>query len=401
MVSSEFLRDLAIDAKTKIVLVVIDGVGGLPHPMSGRTELETAYTPNLDALARRGMGGMIDPVGRGITPGSAIAHLSLFGYDPVTCFVGRGAVAASGIGLEMGETDVAARMNFATMDDEGRISDRRAGRIPTERCAVLCALLQEIRIPGIELTIEPVKDYRAVVIFKGDGLCPEVSDSDPEKVELPPKPVEALVPEAERMAEVANEFIRGAREILKDRSPTNMVLTRGYARRPDFPSMSDVYKLNAACIATYPDYRGVSRMVGMTVLETGSEIGDEVETLERHFDEHDFFFFHVKKSDSMGEDGNFEGKVKVIEEADRYIPRILALEPDVIAVTGDHSTPALYEAHSWHPVPVALSSMWCRRDRTSAFSESECSRGALGRFPGTELMALMMANARRLEKLGA
>ena len=401
MVSSEFLRDLAIEATTKIVLVVIDGVGGLPHPLSGRTELETAHTPNLDALARRGMGGMLDPVARGIAPGSAIGHLSLFGYDPVTCFVGRGAVAASGIGLEMGETDVACRMNFATMDDEGRISDRRAGRIPTEQCGELCALLRKIRISGVELVIEPVKDYRAVVIFRGDGLCPDVSDSDPEKVGRAPRPVEAVAPEAERMAKVANEFIRQAQGVLKDRLPTNMVLTRGYARKPNFSSMSDVYKLNSACIATYPDYRGISRMVGMTVLETGAEIGEEVETLEQHFGEYDFFFFHVKKSDSMGEDGNFEGKVKVIEELDRYIPRILALGPDVITIAGDHSTPAVYRAHSWHPVPVVLSSAWCRKDRMSAFSESECAQGAFGRFPGIELMALMMANARRLEKFGA
>lgn len=401
MVSSEFLRDLTIEGTTRIVLVVIDGVGGLAHPLSGRTELEAAHTPHLDALARRGAGGMIDPVGRGITPGSAVAHLSLFGYDPVECFVGRGAVAASGIGVEMGEKDVAARMNFATMDEDGLISDRRAGRISTERCAKLCELLRDIRISGVEVEIEPVKDYRAVILFRGDGLCPEVSDSDPEKVGLEPKPVEPLVPEAGHMAEVANEFIRQAREILRDRCPTNMVLTRGYANKPNFPHMSEVYKLDAAAIATYPDYLGVARMVGMTVLETGSEIRDEVETLERHFGEHDFFYFHVKKSDSMGEDGNFEGKVKVIEEADRYIPRILALAPEVIAVTGDHSTPALYEAHSWHPVPVILSSAWCRTDRARAFSETECSQGALGRFPGTELMALMLANARRLEKFGA
>ena len=406
MVSSELIStyDLALDRESKIMLLVIDGVGGLPHPISGRTELETARTPHLDALARSGIGGLSDPIARGIAPGSGVAHLALFGYDPVVHAIGRGAVAALGIGLKPAPEDLAVRVNFATMNDKGIISDRRAGRIPTERNAELCALLRPIQLDGVEFTIDPVKDYRAVVVFKGEDLSEELTDSDPGQNGLPPEPVEPRVPgdpSAERTARIANTFIRQARDILRELAPTNAILMRGFAHPVYLPTMQEVYKLKAGAIATYPDYLGVSRMVGMDILPTGDAVSDEMVTLEKHYADYDFIYFHVKKTDSAGEDGNFNEKVRLIEEVDAFVPRITQLHPDVLVVTGDHSTPATFKAHSWHPVPLILSGKWARRDAVRAFSETECTKGSLGRFPATEIMALALANAERLTKFGA
>jgi len=401
MISSEVVKDLVVKADTKIVLVVMDGLGGLPHPGSRLTELESARTPNLDKLARRGMLGLIDPIAQGITPGSGPAHLALFGYDPFRYQIGRGAVAAFGIGFDMHRGDVAVRINFATIDENGNITDRRAGRIPTEKNAELCKILRKIKIEGVEVFIEPVKDHRGVVIFRGEGLYPELSDTDPQAVGVPPKRVEALDPRAERAAEIANEFIAKAREALKDQHPANMILMRGFESCPEVPSMEEVYGLRCAAIAVYPDYKGMARIVGMDVLEAGSTVAEEVATLEDSYDKYDFFFFHVKPTDSSGEDGNFEGKSKVIEEVDSYIPRIARLNPEVLIVTGDHSTPSLFKAHSWHPVPFMMVGKWVRPDDVKEFSETACARGSLGRFPATEVMALAMAHAERLVKFGA
>ncbi|MFH1008542.1 MAG: 2,3-bisphosphoglycerate-independent phosphoglycerate mutase [Candidatus Latescibacterota bacterium] len=406
MVSSELIpaHNLALDRDSKIILLVIDGVGGLPHPISGLTELETARTPHLDALAQRGVGGLVHPIARGITPGSGVAHLSLFGYDPIKHAIGRGAVAALGVGLKPAPEDLAVRVNFATMDDSGAISDRRAGRISTQRNAELCKLLRTIKLDDVAFTIDPVKDYRAVVVFEGADLSDKLIDSDPGENGLPPRSVKPLVsgdPKAERTARMANEFIRQAREILRDLAPTNCILMRGFAHPVYLPTMQEVYKLKAGAIATYPDYLGISRMVGMDILPTGSEIADEMDTLEQHYADYDFIYFHVKKVDSAGEDGNFDEKVRIIEELDSLMPRMTRLDPDVIVVTGDHSTPATLHAHSWHPVPLILSARWSRKDGVRSFGETECARGALGQFPGTEIMALALANAERLAKFGA
>jgi 2,3-bisphosphoglycerate-independent phosphoglycerate mutase len=406
MVSSELIpaHHLALDRDSKIILLVIDGVGGLPHPVSGRTELETARTPNLDGLAQRGVGGLIHPIARGVTPGSGVAHLSLFGYDPIKHAIGRGAVAALGIGLKPAPEDLAVRVNFATMDENGAISDRRAGRISTERNAELCELLRKIQLDDVEFTIDPVKDYRAVVVFTGEDLSEKLADSDPGQNGLPPRVVEPLVSgdsNAERTARIANEFIRQAREILRNLAPTNSILMRGFAHPVYLPTMQEVYKLKGGAIATYPDYLGVSRMVGMDILPTVGEISDEMDTLEKHYADYDFIYFHVKKTDSAGEDGNFDEKVRIIEELDSLLPRMTKLQPDVLVVTGDHSTPATFKAHSWHPAPLILTAKWSRRDSVRTFSETECAQGALGQFPATEIMALALANAERLTKFGA
>ena len=395
------IREIARPTSSKIVLLVIDGLGGLPHPERGKTELESAKTPNLDRLAGEGVCGMIDPVGPGITPGSAPGHLALFGYDPFEFTVGRGVLEALGINFDLKEGDVAARGNFCTVDGSGVLSDRRAGRISTERCSELCQLLDGASIEGVRILVSPVKEHRFVVVFRGDGLSSELSDSDPQREGVPPKNVIPLSAEAAKAAHIANEFIAKARATLADRSPANMVLLRGFANYPDFPKMREVFSLKPAAIAAYPMYRGLAKVVGMDVLPTGATIEDEIVTLAEHYQSYDFFFLHVKEADIAGEDGDFARKVSVIEQVDLALPRLIDLDPEVIIVTADHSTPAVLKGHSWHPVPFLLRSKWCRPDGVAEFSERACISGALGRFPATQVMPLALANALKLKKFGA
>jgi len=401
MIELEHIKKIARASPSKIVLLIIDGLGGLPHPETGKTELETARKPNLNRIARDSICGLIDPVSPGITPGSAPGHLAIFGYDPVKYNIGRGVLEAVGIDVQLKPQDIAARGNFCTVDDQGLIKHRRAGRISTDKNVLLCRLLSDIAIEGAEVSVLPVKEHRFVLILRGEGLSPELTDSDPQQLGLPPRRIEALSPQAERTARIANEFVSQARDRLKGQPSANMVLLRGFARRPDIPSMSDIYKLKPAAVATYPMYRGLARLVGMQVLPTGDTIADQLNTLRRYYADFDFFFVHFKTTDSRGEDGNFQAKVQAIEELDSALPSLLTLEPDVLVVTGDHSTPATLAMHSWHPVPFMLKSKWCRRDDVAEFSERACLAGGLGRFPAVEIMPLALAHALKLDKFGA
>ena len=401
MANFELIKPIARSSPTRIVLLVIDGLGGLPDPSTGKTELETANTPNLDRLAPRGTCGLIDPVSPGITPGSAPGHLGLFGYDPLTGNIGRGVLEAVGIDFDLQTGDVAARGNFCTVDQTGLLTDRRAGRISTEKCAELCQLLDGLVIENVTVIVQPVREHRFVVVLRGDNLSPEVTDSDPQQLGVAPAAITALSPAADRTASIANQFAAQAKATLAEQSLANMVLLRGFSQRPDIPSMSEIYQLKPAAIASYPMYRGLARLVGMDVLETGTSIENEFETLTRNYANYDFFFLHVKGADSAGEDGDFARKVKVIEEVDSVLPQLTSLQPDVIVVTGDHSTPALLKSHSWHPVPMLLYSEWCRPDTVSQFSEPACILGGLGRFPAAQIMPLAMANALKLTKFGA
>lgn len=401
MVSLEDLRALARPAQTKIVLLVLDGLGGLARAGDGKTELEAARTPNLDALAAQGNLGLADPVAPGITPGSGPGHLGLFGYDPLQHRIGRGVLEAVGIDLEMTDRDLAARGNFCTVDARGLITDRRAGRIPTERCASLTPLLEQIGIPGVELIVRPVREHRFVVLFRGEGLEEGLSETDPQETGKPPLSIQAEVHQARKAADIANRFVAEARRVLAAAHPANMVLLRGFSKYPRLPKLTEVYGVRAAVIAVYPMYRGLAKLAGMQGVKTGETVADEFATLESVYGDFDFFFLHVKKTDSAGEDGNFDRKVSIIEEVDAHIPRLLALKPDVLVVTGDHSTPAAFKAHSWHPVPVLLWSKWCRPDNAARFTERECRYGNIGRIRAAELMPLIMAHAERLTKFGA
>jgi len=376
-------------------------LGGLPLSDNGNTELETASTPHMDALASRSLCGMIDPISPGITPGSGPAHLSLFGYNPLQFKVGRGILAALGIGFPLQESDVAARLNFAKMNQDGLIIDRRAGRLPSQKGIELCQELDKIELSEVEVFVRPVKEYRAILVLRGDGLSGELTDSDPQQINRHPLPVKGQNKKAENTAALVNQFIAQANTILADRKPANTILCRGFDSFHRFPSMTEVFKLKAACIANYPMYRGVARLVGMEVLPTGDSPEEEFQTLKEYFNNYDFFYFHIKKTDSAGEDGNFNLRVKLLEELDSLIPRILELNPQVIVVTGDHSTPARLKSHSWHPLPMLLYSQWCRPDGVKSFSERECIKGGLGRMSTLNLMPLALANALRLKKYGA
>jgi 2,3-bisphosphoglycerate-independent phosphoglycerate mutase len=401
MIGFEHMKKISRTSSSKIVFLIIDGAGGLPHPKTGKTELESARKPNLNRIARDSLCGLIDPVSPGITPGSAPGHLAIFGYDPVKYNIGRGVVEALGIDLELKLDDIAARGNFCTVDDKGIITDRRAGRLSTEKNTELCRLLNNIAIEGAEISVLPVKEHRFVLILRGKALSPELADSDPQQIGLTPKKIEALSPQAQRTAEIVNEFVSQARSRLQHEPSANMVLLRGFSRRPDIPSIPEIYKLKPAAIATYPMYRGLARLVGMQVLPGGDSITEQLNSLRRYYADYDFFFVHFKSTDTRGEDGNFRAKVQAIEELDNALPSLLSLDPDVLIITGDHSTPATLAMHSWHPVPFMLKSKWCRPDNVAEFSERACLAGGMGRFPATEIMPLAMANALKLDKFGA
>ncbi|MFM8415137.1 MAG: 2,3-bisphosphoglycerate-independent phosphoglycerate mutase [Planctomycetota bacterium] len=401
MIEHELVRELAEKNASKIVMLVADGLGGLPMSPGGKTELESAATPNLDRLAARGTSGSSVPVLPGITPGSGPGHLGLFGYDPLEFKIGRGALEATGIGFELGPQDVAARGNFCTLDAAGLITDRRAGRIASEESFKVVERLQAVRIPGVETFVKPVKEHRFVVVWRGPGLSGAVADTDPQATGVAPLAPQPLDAAAARTAEVAAEFVKQARTILADEPKANGMVLRGFAGRPALPSYEELYGLKAAAIAVYPMYKGLARLAGMTLVGDATTLAEQIDTLAGCWKDYDFFFLHFKYTDSTGEDGAFDRKVQRIEELDAALPRIEALGPDVLIVTGDHSTPSLLKSHSWHPVPTLLVSPTCRPDGLTRFSERECLRGGFGIFPAKHLMLLAMAHAQRLGKYGA
>jgi 2,3-bisphosphoglycerate-independent phosphoglycerate mutase len=401
----DVIAPLVISNTTKIVLVSLDGLGGLPRPETGRSELETARLPNLSQLATEAACGLIRHVAPGITPGSGPGHLGLFGYDPLQYQVGRGVLEALGIEFELRAGDVAARGNFCTVDGVGRITDRRAGRIATELNLRLTERLRRIKLPGVEVFVESGKDYRFVLVLrakgKSGGLSARLSETDPQQLGKPPLPVKAIEPKAKAAATLVNRFVAEAKRLLADAAPANMILLRGFDQLPKLPRFPEVFGLRSAAIAAYPMYRGLARLVGMEILKTGGTFDDELATLKEHWAANDFFFLHYKDTDKAGEDGDFDAKVQALERLDRAIPEIRALGPDVLIVSGDHSTPSILSGHGWQPVPVIIWSRYCGADNVTDFTERACSAGSLGVIPAQHLMPLVMANALRLTKFGA
>ncbi len=397
----DIARELTQPTDSKIILLVLDGLGGLP--VNGLTELEAARKPNLDETARRGVCGLTDPVLVGITPGSGPAHLALFGYDPLRYQLGRGILEAMGSGVEVGRDDVMARGNFATLKD-GLVVDRRAGRITTEENIKLCELLNNNikEIEGIKISLYPGKEHRFVLKLSGPGLSDALTDADPQKEGRPEVPASALKPEAEFTATIVNRFLEELKKVLRDQSKANYALLRGFSKFPsNLPTMPELYKIKPASIANYPMYRGLTRLLGLEVLEVGPEAGDLFEVLEKNYDRYNFFYLHYKKTDSAGEDGRYKDKVKAIEEIDHFIPRLWALKPEVLVITSDHSTPSVLKSHSWHPNPFVLVSDKAPADEVVRFTEKDCARGSLGRFPSLYVMPLMLAHALKLKKYGA
>jgi len=401
----ELLARLAKPAESKIVLLVLDGIGDLATATQPRTALEAATTPNLDALAARSSLGRIVPVTTGVTPGSGPGHLALFGYDPTAGEndIGRGVLEALGLGIELGPDDVTARGNFATADAAGNLVDRRAGRIPTEECRRICDRINPALagFEGAQVGVVPGEAHRFVLVLRGAGLSAALHDTDPQALGVPPLAVTAGAPEGAATAELVRRAVERIEGAVADEPKANRVLLRGFSKLPHLPQMGALYKMRLGAFAGYPLYRGVAWACGMEVVDCGKRIGDILDQVERRWDDFDFFFLHVKQTDQAGEDGNLEAKRTVVEEVDAALPRLLALGPDVVAITGDHSTPAPMKAHSFHPVPLLLSSGIAFVDDTTRFDERQALGGHLGTFPARELMGLLLAHAGRLEKYGA
>lgn len=400
---AEFVDRLIVKNNKKIIFLIMDGLGGLPQVSGGQTELEAAKTPNLDQLAASGTCGLLDPVGYGITPGSGPAHFALFGYDPVKYNVGRGLLSAAGLDFPMAEGDLYMRANFATIDAKGCITDRRAGRLATEKNEAICRKLQEkISLnSGVQVFFKTEKEHRALVALRGGDFCEEITETDPQKTGLSPlEPVE-LTPQAKNTAAVMRELTEKIKENLADEETANAMLLRGYARYRRLPSMTERFGLKPLAIASYPMYRGIARLLGMQLADATNTIEDEIQALKVNYDDYNFFFIHIKYTDSRGEDGQFAEKVEVIERVDSLIPDICALKPDVLVVTGDHSTPAIMAGHSWHPVPVLLAAANCRQDLATSFGERACITGGLGRMPMKYIISVALAHAGKLQKFGA
>jgi len=400
----KLLKGLLQKNKTKILLIVLDGLGGLP--VKGKTEMEAATKPNLDTLAQTSACGLHVPVAPGITPGSGPGHLSLFGYDPLEWQIGRGVLEALGLGVELKTTDVAIRGNYATIEN-GLVKDRRAGRIPTEKSRKITERLQKKikRIEDVEVIFAPGMEHRFAVILRFPEPLPQgatlINDTDPQKEGKLPIPVIGETVEAENVGRIAEKLITEITEQLKKEKHANFVLLRGFSQLPDIPLFEEAFGLRPICIAVYPMYRGLARLIGMDAPSLSGDIHEEIELLKKTYQEYDFVFLHVKKIDSYGEDGNFKGKAAKIQDFDAVLPEILGLNPDVLIITGDHSTPAVLKSHSWHPVPVMLHSPYVLGKTCKAFTERECIQGELGIFPTINLMPLALAHALRLKKFGA
>ncbi len=402
MIDVPLLHDIYVSTPSKIVMLVVDGLGGLPHPATRKSELETALLPNIDAAAGESALGLTIPVLPGITPGSGPGHLALFGYNPLRYVIGRGALEATGVnGVDFQEGDVVARGNFCTVDANDQLIDRRAGRIPTSLSELLCSELDRIEVDSIDIRVYPVKDYRFVLRMRGNDLSANLTEMDPQRTGIALQNVKALSPEARATADATNEFVRQARLMLMEEERANMVMLRGFSGMPHLPSMAHAYQLTPAAIAAYPMYRGLATILGMHVLATGETFRDEVRTLEERWDDHDFFFIHYKPADTAGEDGDFDEKVRVLEKLDEFIPRILDLKPDVFLIVGDHSTPSIMANHSWHPVPFLLKSRWTRSQGPPSFNERSCALGGIGTIRAVEVMSLALAHADKISKFGA
>ena len=400
----QLIERLAIPAEGKVVLCVLDGLGGLPGPRS-RTELDEADTRHMDRLAEQGALGQTIPAGHGITVGSGPGHTALFGLDPLRYEIGRGVLEATGIDFALGPHDVAARGNLCTVDAGGNITDRRAGRVATEVTAEIATELSRIDLPGVELFVREVREHRFVLVLRGEGLSDAISETDPQQEGQPPLEATPLgdppTAEATRTAELVRRFATEARERLKGREAANDLLLRGWSMLPQLPQLPQLWKLRAAACTVYPMYRGLARLVGMEAIDGGQSLETQIEALRRHWNDYDFFFLHYKATDSAGEDGDFARKVDAIRDFDRCVPRLLELGPQVLVITGDHSTPATMAAHSWHPVPLLMHGEHVRPDGAHRFTELECGHGGLGTIPAMEVLPVAFAHAGRLAKYGA
>jgi 2,3-bisphosphoglycerate-independent phosphoglycerate mutase len=400
------LPQIARRTDSRIVFIVLDGLGGVLG--EAPTALQASKHPNLDALASRSALGRHIAVAHGVTGGSGPGHFAIFGYDPLGLDVGRGLLEALGVGVDVRPGDVAIRGNYCTVDDQGILVDRRAGRIPTDQSAALTAMLATAmeQIEGARVEMHPGLQHRFAAVLRGTDLGADVADTDPQVKGVPPLLARARHARSGKTARIANAIVERAREVLGDRDVANSILLRGFSSRPDVLTLAELALLRPCAIAAYPAYRGVAAILGMDLIDgvgPTSSIADEVDALERVWnDGYDFFFLHVEATDSAGVDGDEERKGRVIEDFDAQLARIVALEPDVIVVTGEHSTPGPLAGHSWHPVPLLISGPWTESKGAARFDEVSCHEGRLGcAFPAPAILRMAMAQAGKLAKYGA
>ena len=405
----------------KILLIIFDGLGDRPVTELGhKTPLEAAPKPNLDWFAANGMNGLLDPIGPGIRPGSDTSHLALFGYDPMKVYTGRGPFEAVGVGIELEKGDVAFRCNFATVDEELTLTDRRAGRIKdgTEQ---LAKTLDGLKLGRVKVLFRAGTEHRAALVFRGKGLSPKVSDTDPHEEGKKILTSEPLESKGKATAKVLNTFTRKAYDLLKDHpvnrariakgeAPANMVVARGAGIAPELEPIAQKFGVKAAGIAGVALIKGMFRAVGMDVLDVKGATGGldtdmvaKAEAAIKALKSYDLVVVNIKAADLCGHDGQPSEKIKVIERIDQMMGHLKTdLGPDVIvALTADHSTPVAIKDHSGDPVPVTIFGEGIRVDEIPHFDERSVARGALGRIRGQDLMSILMDHANRTEKFGA
>ena len=383
---------------SKILLLVIDGLGGLPHNQTSKTELESANIPNLDKLTQESTTGIATPIQPGITPGSGPGHMSLFGYNPIKYVIGRGVLEAIGSGIKLSKKDIAVRGNFCTIDNQGVITDRRAGRISDSDASKLIQSLSQIKVDGAHITIKHLKNHRFVLVLSGSDLNTDITPTDPLLNNLPINQASSNSPQSRKTATIINKFTQLSLDILKNETLANGIILRGFSQNLSVPKISDVYHINPIGISLYPAYRGIATMLGMKVTNQGVDFSDLIKIVRNNFNDFNFFYLHYKDTDSAGEDGDFDKKVFSLEKLDTFIPELRSIGFDVFTITGDHSTPSILSSHSWHPVPILINSNIPTSDESIHFTELECKNGDIGRIHATDIMPLTLAYAKKLIK---
>ena len=404
----------------KTFFVICDGLGDRPIPKLGRkTPLEYAKTPNLDAIARRGIIGAMNTIDIGVRPGSDTAHMAIFGYDPHVYYTGRGPFETAGLRMEHKDGDICFRVNMGTVDDTLHIIDRRAGRIGDT--SAFARELNGMKIDGVEFFVKAGTGYRMGMIMRGKKLSTHITDIDPGHVGKGVRMCEATddTSEAKRTAKILNTFVSRAHKLLK-RMPVNIdrqknglpqanyLLVRGAGVYPKLPRFFDKYGLRAACFAGAGLYKGIARLIGMDVVHvpgaTGkpdSNIRAKVETAIKHRKDYDFFFIHFKGADSCGEDGDVEGKIAYIEKIDDAVAPLLKLKNSLVVITADHSTPCTIKSHSADDVPIVIMGDEVRDDDVHEFSERTCAKGRMGHIKGMHVMPIILDLMGIAEKFGA
>jgi len=392
-------------SKAKALLLICDGLGDRPS-IEGKTPLQAANTPYLDEISKEGINGLMDTISPGIVPGSDTAHLAILGYDPYKYYPGRGVFEALGADMELCEGDVAFRANFATVDDKMRIIDRRAGRKGSKD---LAEALNGLEIDHTKIKFTNTTEHRCALVLKGENLSKAVSDVDTHEAG---SEVKKCVPLEEgekelKTANIVNEFVSQSYDILNEHPvnkerrergelPANIILLRGAGSYGEVSAMKDRFGFGAACIAGASLYKGVAKYLGMVVVPvegaTGiadTNLNNKAEATLHALEKHDFVFLHVKATDSMGHDGDFEGKKYMISRIDKELVARIKDVDAYITVTADHSTPVSIKRHSSDPVPIVIKGEGVRKDGITKFDEVSAASGGLGRIRGVDLMPIL------------